>query len=81
MTEEQFERFLRTFKYSEERIRSICEEASTLVLRSIWKSQGASLSMEEAEEKAKEVRKQFSISVSLIESGIATPEDVIDDLE
>lgn len=81
MTEEEFRDFMIGINPDPERVNSICKYTETLFLTALWKSQGYSLTSEEFYKKAKELRKEVALSISLVASGIATPQDVIHDLK
>lgn len=81
MTEEEFKSFMTKMNGNTNRVINMCEDTSTKSLGAKWLSQGYNLTPERIDLLAKELRKKISVSISLVVSGIGTPEDVIDDLK
>lgn len=78
MSEEMFKAFLKGQNYSPERIKSMCADSTALALQLRARLRGDDIGLEEAEILAAETRKKFAVSISLIESGIAKPEELLD---
>jgi translation initiation factor 1 (eIF-1/SUI1) len=80
MTPQEFESFLKRYQYSKDRIQNMLSDTSAIQIQLRQKEKGNLVSLEEAKKVAKELRKKFAVSISLIESGLARPEDLLDDV-
>lgn len=78
MTEESFKIFLQKMGYSHEKIDNMLKDTSADFLLKRAAIKYISLTLEEAEAMANKLRLKYATSVSLIESGVATYEDLIE---
>lgn len=76
MTEEEFRAFLEK-NYSPEMVKNIYEASTAILVQQRQRVLGVILTLEEAEEVAKIMRKKTAVSISLIESGVAKYDDLI----